>query len=62
MQQLIKQHAEKYSIGIHPSWASGDNDSLLEKEIKALESETGKKITASRQHYIRLLCHRLFEG
>jgi Family of unknown function (DUF7033) len=53
MQQLIKQHAEKYSIGIHPSWASGNDENLLEKEIKALESATGKKITASRQHYIR---------
>jgi hypothetical protein len=28
-QKLIKQHSEKYSIGIHPSWQSGDNISLL---------------------------------
>ena len=60
MQQLIKQHAEKYSIGIHPSWASGDDDSLLEKEIKTLESATGKKITASRQHYIRFTLPHTF--
>jgi len=53
MQHLIKQHADKYSIGIHPSWKSGDEESLLGKEIKELESITGKKITASRQHYIR---------
>ena len=53
MQLLVKQHAEKYSVGIHPSWASGDDESLLEKEIKVLESATGKKVTASRQHYIR---------
>ena len=53
MQQLIKQHAEKYTIGIHPSWKSGDDESLLEKEIGLLESAIGKKITASRQHYIR---------
>jgi hypothetical protein len=53
MQQLIKQHAEKYTIGIHPSWASGDNHDLLNEEIKTLESVSEKKITTSRQHYIR---------
>jgi hypothetical protein len=53
MQQLIKRHAEKYPVAIHPSWQSGDDESLLEKEIETLETITGKKITASRQHYIR---------
>ena len=53
MRNLIKQHAEKYSIGIHPSWQSGDDDILLKKEIQTLEKITGKKITASRQHYLR---------
>lgn len=53
MQQLIKQYAEKYNVGIHPSWQSGDNEKLMSQELKHLESITGKKITASRQHYIR---------
>jgi len=53
MQQLIKQHAGKYSIGIHPSWRSGDNDDFLKKEIQTLEQISGEKITRSRQHYIR---------
>jgi hypothetical protein len=53
MQQLIKQHAEKYEIGIHPSWESGDEENLLSEEINMLESASGKKITFSRQHYIR---------
>jgi hypothetical protein len=60
MQQLIKQHAEKYKIGIHPSWASGDNKELLEEEIKTLESTSEKKITASRQHYIRFTLPHTF--
>ena len=60
MQQLIKQHAEKYPIGIHPSWASGDEKSLLQEEIKTLESASGKKITASRQHYIRFTLPHTF--
>ena len=60
MQQLIKHHAEKYPIGIHPSWKSGDDESLLEKEIKALEYIGGKKITSSRQHYIRFTLPHTF--
>ena len=60
MHQLIKQHAEKYSIGIHPSWASGDDKNLLEEEVKTLGSATGKKITASRQHYIRFTLPQTF--
>lgn len=53
MRQLIKQHADKYVVGIHPSWASGDKKNLLTEEIKTLESASSKKITLSRQHYIR---------
>src|SRR6185436_1570128 len=60
MQQLIKQHAGKYSLGIHPSWASGDEEDLLNEEIKTLESATGKKITSSRQHYIRFTLPHTF--
>lgn len=60
MQVLIKEHAEKYSIGIHPSWASGDDETLLGKEMKVLASATGKKITASRQHYIRFTLPHTF--
>ncbi len=50
---LIKQHADKYETGIHPSWQSGDNFLLLKQEKKIIESITGKAIKRSRQHYIR---------
>ena len=53
MQALIKQHAAKYTTGIHPSWQSGDDVSLLKKEKEVLEETTGKPVTISRQHYIR---------
>lgn len=53
MRELIKYHAGKYDTGIHPSWQSGDEEKLLQKEIQLLEETTGKKITSSRQHYIR---------
>ncbi len=54
MQQLIRWHADKYEIGIHPSWRSGDEPGRLKEEIEMLRQISGKEITASRQHYIRL--------
>ena len=61
MHQLVKQHAEKYPIGIHPSWASGDEHGLLNDEIKTLASISGKRITLSRQHYIRFTLPHTFQ-
>jgi hypothetical protein len=60
IQELIKQHAKKYPLGIHPSWKSGDDEKLLEKETAILSSATGKKITTSRQHYIRFTLPHTF--
>ncbi|HEX7902281.1 MAG TPA: polysaccharide deacetylase family protein [Chitinophagaceae bacterium] len=60
LQQLIKRHAAKYETGIHPSWQSGDDTSLMNKEIKILGNITGKKITSSRQHFIRFTLPQTF--
>ncbi|MBL7730322.1 MAG: polysaccharide deacetylase family protein [Chitinophagaceae bacterium] len=54
MQVLIRQHADKYSIGVHPSWQSGDDTALMRKEIRTIEHITKLKVMASRQHFIRL--------
>ena len=51
--QLTRTHAERYQIGLHPSWASGDHPHLITSEKKALEEMAGRKITSSRQHFIR---------
>jgi hypothetical protein len=53
MKELIQAHSKKYSIGIHPSWQSGDNIDLLKNEINYLKTISGKDIYQSRQHYIR---------
>ncbi|MBS1510046.1 MAG: polysaccharide deacetylase family protein [Bacteroidetes bacterium] len=53
MWRLVKYHAKKYPIGIHPSWQSGDDTHLLQSEKAYLEEMAGKSITTSRQHYIR---------
>lgn len=52
--KLIQQHNSKYSIGIHPSWQSGDKTELLNEEINILKKITGTKVNKSRQHYIRI--------
>lgn len=54
MQGLIRRHS-KYEVGIHPSWQSGDDPGLFRKELEILERLIDKKITASRQHFIRMV-------
>ncbi len=53
MQQLIFDLTKKYTTGVHPSWQSGDDFLLLNKEKKTLESLGGRTIEKSRQHYLR---------
>lgn len=53
MWKLVQHHAKKYTIGIHPSWQSGDDPALLKKEKDYLACMTEKDIHVSRQHYIR---------
>ncbi|HMK24693.1 MAG TPA: polysaccharide deacetylase family protein [Chitinophagaceae bacterium] len=60
LQRLIKQHADKYGIGVHPSWQSGDDPLLLKKEIQTIENITKLKISASRQHFIRFALPETF--
>jgi len=47
MKKLIHRIKSTYKVGIHPSFQSNDNRSILEHEISLLESNK------SRQHYIR---------
>jgi len=52
-QDLVRNISSSYSIGLHPSWASGDVPSLLTKEKATLEQIINQRIARSRQHYIR---------
>jgi hypothetical protein len=54
MWQLMKNHAKKYEVGLHPSWTSNEQITQLEKEKKILETAAEQEIEASRQHYIKL--------
>ncbi|MBI5859039.1 MAG: polysaccharide deacetylase family protein [Sphingobacteriales bacterium] len=46
--------------GLHPSWQSGDDPSLIKKELDILESEIGVESLGSRQHYIRFTLPQTF--
>lgn len=61
MWRLFKQHAKKYTVGIHPSWKSYGNVDTIRKEKKILETATEKTVTRSRQHYIRLILPETYE-
>lgn len=54
MQQLIRDIASKEEIGIHPSYDTATNQQLLEQELRMLRKISDKKITKSRQHYLRI--------
>lgn len=62
MWKLVKGHARKYTIGLHPSWQSGDNPSFLHREKVALEAMGEMQVTRSRQHYIRLTLPETYRG
>ncbi len=51
--KLIEYYSSTYNVGIHPSWQSGDDESLLREEMEWLEVICDKKIRAGRQHYLR---------
>ncbi len=60
MRELISDHIIRYPVGIHPSWQSGDDENLLQKEIAQLAAINGNPIVSSRQHYIRFTLPETF--
>jgi hypothetical protein len=61
MWQLIKRHAKKYRTGLHPSWKSNENITILKKEKKILETAGDIPVSISRQHYIKFSLPETFE-
>lgn len=51
--KLVEYYAANYKVGLHPSWQSGDDPVLLKEELEWLEAVAGKKVSYSRQHFIR---------
>lgn len=51
---LLRYLGEQGEIGLHPSYASNTDKTLLYKEYQTLCDIVGKKITKSRQHFVML--------
>ncbi|TBR20236.1 MAG: hypothetical protein EPO57_00915 [Chitinophagaceae bacterium] len=60
--QLVKNLSKKYVMGVHPSWKSNANTLQLKVEIETLEDITEKKITTSRQHFLRFSIPHTFRN
>lgn len=54
LQELIQYQSKKGTVGLHPSWQSGDQPKLLKTEQGWLEFCCDQEIVHSRQHYIRM--------
>lgn len=61
MKKLIRNHAIKYSTGLHPSWKSNQHPDELINEKKYMGNIVDQKITHSRQHYIKFSLPDTFE-
>lgn len=59
---LIKSIAEYAEVGLHPSYQSNSELSLVVKEINALENCLGRPVTKSRQHYLKLTFPETYEN
>jgi hypothetical protein len=62
MRSLIAYHAAGYTVGIHPSWQSGDDDAIFMEEVDILTKIAGSPVKYSRQHYIRMTLPQTYRG
>ncbi|KAF0238194.1 MAG: hypothetical protein FD181_1220 [Prolixibacteraceae bacterium] len=63
-QKLIQQTAQKYDVGIHPSFAGfrhGCHGKVI-RENERLEKIVGRKISKSRQHYLNLKFPKTYQN
>lgn len=53
-QQLVHALGTRYTLGMHPSWYSGDHKAAMGKEKAVVEKAGLQHLHHSRQHYIRM--------
>lgn len=53
MRSLLRSLAAKHEVGLHPSYASSEQDQLIPLEKQQLEAVTGSRIISGRQHFLR---------
>lgn len=52
--ELIRRLSARGEVGIHPSYASNKRKRQLQHEIALLHKITGKQVSLSRQHFLKL--------
>lgn len=62
LRQLISELSAISPIGIHPSYESSNKLWLFETEKERLEKILAKKVTLSRQHYLKLRFPQTYEN
>jgi hypothetical protein len=58
--ELILRISGKYPTGIHPSYHSAENSSVMNTETSRLKSLLGSEIIRNRFHYLRIAFPRLY--
>ena len=53
LQKLYRDLSLKHTVGLHPSWQSGTDKGLLERERDALQKIIQQPVQISRNHYLR---------
>lgn len=61
-QNLIKEISINAEVGIHPSYESNKDFNQLEKEYSYIKEITGKPVTKSRQHYLKLMINETYRN
>jgi hypothetical protein len=59
---LIHKIADRYQVGLHPSFIAGGDGSIINTEAERLQSIIRKEICLSRFHYIRLHMPRSYNN
>jgi hypothetical protein len=54
LKRLIAHLADRYAVGIHPSYRSNEQAGQLEREVGYLTQALERSITISRQHFLKL--------
>lgn len=60
--QLIKRVGDYARIGVHPSYNTAEHPERLYNEINELSKVINKEVTASRQHFLRLMLPQTYRN
>lgn len=59
---IVKKLGDYAHIGLHPSFASNDEEALLGMEVLRLSNILNRDINCSRQHYLKLLLPKTYQN